>query len=419
MTTTAADAAGRRDARRLRGLAERTDLAPIMLAHAGRGARAQQLLRGVLALFVLVTVVAVPPADDRSACLAAAGGYTAWAIVVAVASLHGGALGARFVWLAAFGDVASLALVALLASASDQQSWTTDVVLNGFFVIPTIAATQLRPWVCAVVGAPTVAVYLACSAAAAPANGEPWSSVLLRVLILSGLTVGCVLLSRIQRSRVAAIGALAAERSQLLDEIVAVEHQERTALAEQLHDGALQYVLAARQDLTDARASGDPEAFRRAEEALLVSGRLLRSTVSELHPAVLEQAGLLAALRELAHTAESRGLVVLVVDDGWGVGRRTDADPALFAAARELLGNAVKHAGAATVCLRLGAHAGAGRLTVSDDGRGIDPAVLSRRLAEGHIGLASRRIRIEAAGGQLHVAAAPEGGTVATVEVPL
>ena len=122
-------------------------------------------------------------------------------------------------WLALFVDLAALVGLAVAASSSVNQSWTSDVLVNGFFMIPILAATQLRPWVSAAVLVPTVAAYLASSIAAKQANGEPWSSIILRTGILAGICVGSILLSRVQRSRVLTIGRLVADRGELITEL--------------------------------------------------------------------------------------------------------------------------------------------------------------------------------------------------------
>lgn len=170
---------------------------------------------------------------------------------------------------------------------------------------------------------------------------------MLHTLVLAGLGVRAVALSAIQRSRVGTISRLVRDRTDLLGELMDTEGREWRELAEHLHDGALQYVLAARQDLQDAREYGDDEAFARLEQALGETSRLLRSTVAELHPAVLEQAGLTSALRDLA--ANAQGISVAVETDGWDAELRTPADGLLYAAARELLTNVVKHAHALPV----------------------------------------------------------------------
>jgi two-component system NarL family sensor kinase len=97
----------------------------------------------------------------------------------------------------------------------------------------------------------------------------------------------------------------------------------------------------------------------------------------------------------------------------------TPHDEVLLAAARELLANAATHAEARTVSVRLVEAGDELRLTVSDDGQGFDANVLSERLAEGHIGLAAQRLRVESAGGTLDVRSSPGGGTTAEIRLPV
>jgi two-component system, NarL family, sensor kinase len=401
-------------------IADEPQLYDILLAHGMRGVRIQVLLRFVLAAFVLVTVVLQPPIEQSTACYVIAGCYAAWTVAVAALASRGGAAVVRFIWLALFVDLLALTMITVIAGASDEVSWTADILVNGFVLVPLLAATQLRPWVCLAVVVPTVVVYFASSAAARIANTEPWDSIALRTVVLAGLGAGCVLLSRVQRSRVVTIAALATDRSRLLAETVRIEERERRDLAEHLHDGALQYVLAARQDLDDVRASGDTRAVDRIDEALRESALLLRSTMTELHPAVLEQSGLASALADLTRSVGARrGMAIAVDTAGWPADVRTSADPLLFATARELLTNVAKHAAAEHVELTAELADRIARLTVLDDGVGIDETVLAQRLAEGHIGLASRRVRLEAAGGMLRIQPRQPRGTVAVAELPV
>jgi len=395
-------------------LAQEPAIRRILLEHASRGVTVQVVLRCVLAAFVLLVVIVVPPAQDSRACLAIAIAYLLFSAGVALVPQRL----VLYVWLALLVDVVALTAVTTVAGLSDDVSWTADILITGFFVLPVLAATQLRPWICVAVVVPTIGAFFWSAVVARDANGEPWSSVLLRTLVLVGVGVGCILLTGVQRSRVDAIGDLAADRSALLDETLQVEDRERRALAENLHDGALQYVLAARQELADVR--DDPESLARVEHALRETSQLLRSTMTELHPAVLEQSGLPVALRSLAESVGARaGLTVQVQIRSWPRDTRTTADELLFATARELLTNVVKHARASTVEVSLTLADGVARLVVADDGVGIDPDGAVRRLGEGHIGLASRRIRLESAGGSLRLSARVPTGTEAVAQVPV
>ncbi|GAA0904282.1 sensor histidine kinase [Pseudonocardia zijingensis] len=395
------------------------DVAAVVLEHARRGLMLQSWLRLVLLAFVVLTFLAVPPERNLLPCALVVAGYAVWVGGATVWVRAGTRSAVRTAWLAQFVDLAVLAVLTLLTGVASPQSWTSDVLEVGFPLVPVLAATQLRPRICAAVVVPTVLVYLAAGIATRVANEEPWASLLLRTLLLAGVGLGCVGLSRIQRSRVRTIGALVRDRTDLLAELTDIEGRERRSLSEHLHDGALQYVLAARQDLDDARETGDEEAFARVERALAESSQLLRSTVAELHPAVLDRAGLPAALRDLARAAGARGGFAVDVDvRNWPDDERSPADALLYRTARELLTNVVKHAGAGSVTVEL-AHVGdRARLTVTDDGAGIPDGAIERGLRDGHIGLASHALRVEAAGGTLTLRPGRTAGTVAAVDVP-
>ena len=264
--------------------------------------------------------------------------------------------------------------------------------------------------------------YLGASIATRHANdSEPWWVLILRVFLLAVVALGCVLLSRLQRHRVRAISRLAVDHRRLVDDFVDVERRERADLAEHLHDGALQYVLAARQDLEDV--GDDPVATERVDHALSQAVQLLRSTLTQLHPAVVHEAGLLPALRDLTDDLTRRThLQVRLVADGWDNRTRTGADALLLGTARELVTNVVKHASATRVEIGLSL-TGTGaeplaRLEVADDGVGLGDADLAERLGAGHLGLTSRRIHVEAAGGSLRFLPVEPHGTRVEVSVP-
>ena len=90
----------------------------------------------------------------------------------------------------------------------------------------------------------------------------------------------------------------------------------------------------------------------------------------------------------------------------------------VFAVMRELVSNVERHSRATHARIELRAVAGTCCLDVIDDGVGTSSEMLTSRLAEGHIGIASHRTRIEAAGGTMRFIDAP-AGTHVRVELPL
>ncbi len=395
------------------------ELRDILIRHAYRGVRIQVALRALLVVFMTLTLAFVPPADDVAASWLIVAAYAVWAAAVAVWAFHGGLGPVRWTWLALLVDALAITVLTVVAGISAEQTWTADLLVNGFFIIPMLAAAQLRPRICAIVVVPTTGAYLLASILTKTANTEPWSSIFLRTLVLAGVGATCIALSWVQLSRVLTIAGLVGVRTELLTELVGIEARERAHLAEQLHDGALQYVLAARQDLEDARELADPGAFARLDHALRESSAMLRSTVSELHPAVLERAGLARAIQDLATAVAERGDLAVEVDVSEWRDEPTTADALLYSAAREMLSNVARHARASEVTLTLRRCEQAAQLQIVDDGQGIADGVLARRLADGHIGLASQRTRIVAAGGQLAIEAAVPCGTAVTIRLPL
>ncbi|HET6642943.1 MAG TPA: ATP-binding protein, partial [Gaiellaceae bacterium] len=137
----------------------------------------------------------------------------------------------------------------------------------------------------------------------------------------------------------------------------------------------------------------------------------------ELHPYVLTEAGLETALRTIGQRAARRGGFRLRLDLHYP--RRHQQEQLILAAARELLINAARHASARNVTVRLAESGNELSLAVTDDGRGFDPNELNERLAQGHIGLAAQRLRVESAGGTFDVRSSPGWGTTVEMRLPV
>ena len=142
----------------------------------------------------------------------------------------------------------------------------------------------------------------------------------------------------------------------------------------------------------------------------------LRGAVADLHPYLLEQAGLAAAIAQNARLAAERAGLRLELD--LAEGEPGPNDRAVLRCTSELLANVARHARAARVWVSLRHEAEVDRVQVRDDGVGFDPAAATARVRAGHIGLASLRERAEALGGALTLESAPGAGTVATVTIP-
>ncbi|ORW33769.1 hypothetical protein AWB91_06255 [Mycobacterium paraense] len=212
------------------------------------------------------------------------------------------------------------------------------------------------------------------------------------------------------------VATLTASREELLADTMTSSEAQRRQIAEAIHDGPLQDVLAARRDISDFRKTTPAAQLDRAVASLQDASRRLREATFELHPEVLDEVGLRAAVHKLASlTAERSGIDIATEIDYSG---SNAIDPMLFGVIRELLSNVVRHSRADRASVKLGVVDGVCCLDVADNGIGIRRDAAARRLAEGHIGLASHRARVEAAGGRMRIVDEPAGAHI-RIEVPL
>jgi two-component system, NarL family, sensor kinase len=190
------------------------------------------------------------------------------------------------------------------------------------------------------------------------------------------------------------------------------ERRERARVAAELHDDALQTLLAARQDLAEARR-GQPELLVTAEGRLASGIDRLRSMLTVRAPGEppMDIAGLLD--RVLA-PARARGVGVRVSVGKDDLARQPDAVEILV----ELVSNAVKHANARAIDVGVRHDDGDLVLWVRDDGRGFPAGRLREARTEGHVGLALVEWRVDELGGQVEIESAPGRGVTATVRLP-
>lgn len=197
---------------------------------------------------------------------------------------------------------------------------------------------------------------------------------------------------------------------------IASAEAERARLARELHDSPLQELAGAIK-----RIELLPEAH--AEEAALrrVADELRRLT-SELHPPVLDDLGLVAAIQHLADQVrpQTGARLVIGIADHTGLPRANrppeEVELNLFRIVQEAVGNALKHADASAVRVSGEVTGQRVRLLVEDDGPGLRPAAADEALRAGRFGLPSMRRRAEAIGAELEVGAGPTTGTRVRVD---
>jgi signal transduction histidine kinase len=207
----------------------------------------------------------------------------------------------------------------------------------------------------------------------------------------------------------------AAELQASRERLVAVQDEERRRLERDVHDGAQQHLVALAVNLRLATALARRDRERAAElltrqvRAAEDAVGTLRALSRGIYPAVLTERGLPAAL---AAAAAPGPLPVQVRAEG-AARYPAAVEAALYFAALEALQNAAKHSGARQVQVHVVADPAAVTVTVTDDGRGFDPAATARGA-----GLANMRDRLDAVGGELAVDSAPGAGVRVTATAP-
>lgn len=292
-------------------------------------------------------------------------------------------------------------------------------------------------------------------------------------LLIQGLHVS---LRQVQTSTNQMLAARA-ELKLLLRELVSAEERERSALARDLHDDALQEVLyVIRHAQFCTRLAGELEASWRGapvSEAIRVAGRhptppleraarssaerlqgelaqlahraqvleqKLRALCMGLYPETLRVLGLPVALEELAsQVTQTTGMSVSVFyeDDAGRAAEDLMPERAvhLYRIAQEALTNAGKHANSTSSLIYLsllatlpgrGGHTAETStvlwvcLTIIDNGGGMPlPLDMGALVQNGHLGLAGMRERAEQLGGRLDIRREPSGGTRVMIMSPL
>jgi signal transduction histidine kinase len=216
--------------------------------------------------------------------------------------------------------------------------------------------------------------------------------------------------------------ALAMENARLSErsrELSIVE--ERNRLARDLHDSLVQklfgVVLAAKsastlleRDAGDARAQVD-RLGELAQDAISE----LRSLVFQLRPVAIETEGLAEALRKHVDVLRRVHPTTLSLELSGTPRLRPGVDDEVFRIAQEALHNALRHARAGRITVRLEENGEGLGLSVSDDGVGFDPSAPALRARR--LGLTSMEERAREVGGRLAIESAPGAGTTVRLEM--
>ncbi|MDQ3243509.1 MAG: sensor histidine kinase [Gemmatimonadota bacterium] len=250
---------------------------------------------------------------------------------------------------------------------------------------------------------------------------NPWGYYL-DILFVLATGIGIVILGLEELDRASRMVAVRTSQLERLSTRIVQQHEEeRRRVSLELHDQTAQVWAAVKMQLGLLREASPANLSARFDRTLdLVDTGIesIRSVTTNLRPPLLDDLGLVPALRALAEAFENQSnLRISVHLPAEMPGVAPDAALALFRAAQEALSNVVRHSSATSAEVRLSAHHGELTLTVSDNGRGFPDSEALAETARPSLGLAGMRERISAVSGS--VTLTTDVGAMVTVRIPL
>jgi signal transduction histidine kinase len=249
---------------------------------------------------------------------------------------------------------------------------------------------------------------------------DPFTALDDKFLLALGHQVGAALENADLYSR---LEARTVDLARLSARMVEQHEEERRRLSRELHDETAQVFSVVKMELGLLRDRVQPESAPRLDQilALIDTGiRSIRSVTNDLRPSLLDDLGLLPALRSVvADFSERSGIQTGLAAPMTLPPLSREAELALFRALQEALSNVLRHAHARAVDIGISISNAGVLLQVRDDGRGLPPGIPAERLElEGHMGLAGMRERIRALGGSVNMRPNDGGGALLEVLVP-
>jgi signal transduction histidine kinase len=249
--------------------------------------------------------------------------------------------------------------------------------------------------------------------------------VALSIIAIQATMIGNLLLHRARRRRAEVDLKESYDRTQdLAGRLITAQEAERSRIASELHDDVNQQLAGlsialsnVKRQLQNGGTGNVQEEITRLQQRTIGLADVIRSLSHELHPGVLQHAGLIAALKgHCAEFGKQHEIDVNLSADADLDGIPNDVALCLFRVAQEALRNITAHAAAHKAQISLKSNDEGLELVIADDGQGFDLAE-ARRL--GGLGLISLDERVRLVGGNLVITTEPQRGTEVRVRVPL
>jgi two-component system sensor histidine kinase DegS len=315
-------------------------------------------------------------------------------------------------WFSWLTPLYSLALVELM-----------NRIVGVLFLVPIIYAAVVFSWQGALV------IFLLALVAVLPITLDIWSvsSLItnLTLLLLPWFFASLIAfeLARQRRER-KNFAEREADRRLYISKILESQENERLRIAQEIHDDTIQTLLVianAAQNLIPAGKNDMKEVKKKAEwirDATLQSIEDLRRTSLDLRPSVLDDLGLVPALRWLvSNMSEESGINTRIIVKGNRRKLLPQAEVSIFRVVQEALNNIKRHSNAKKAVITLEFEADSLKITIKDDGKGFRPPQKFDRLAaKGKLGLIGMRQRTDFLGGTFRIRSRPGEGTKLLIE---
>lgn len=206
----------------------------------------------------------------------------------------------------------------------------------------------------------------------------------------------------------------------LAGQLLTAQEEDRRRISRDLHDDVNQRLAMVSMDLRRLeKARGIPDdlrgAIRAISEQLTALSDDVRQMAYRCHPSILDDLGLVKAVRRLVDDCAARsGVRIDYVHQDPVTPLPPELTTCIYRVIQESLSNIARHAGATHVEVELMCEEDLVSLSIRDNGVGFDTGRSS-----GHLGLLSMQERVRLAKGQLHIDSTPGQGTRIRVDVPL
>ena len=206
-----------------------------------------------------------------------------------------------------------------------------------------------------------------------------------------------------------------------VQQVSQAQEAERKRIARELHDETAQALIAVARNLSDLASGNSQLSMQEIQKQVRDILRGVRHFSQQLRPSILDDLGLLPAVRWLASDlTENYGIATDVKVVGAPRQLPPDAELVLFRITQEALTNVRKHSEASSAIITVEFAGHSTKITVTDNGKGFElPTRIGDLARTGKLGLAGMQERVQLLEGTLTIESKPGEGTALTVEAPV